>query len=136
MFGSGALIDFFKYIFVSAHFCFWRTLVFGSKRSSEGVFPPFSYIYYSHIYSYIYIFSYILGCPLIWKQSLIQCIYSKFSGNVLCVTDWSYHFLVFSSEKSDDSVSNLFILPWCVFFTYIMTLFILYASCLVFVYWL
>lgn len=111
---------FFKCIFISAHFCFWRTLVFGSKRSSEGVFPPFSYI--------------LVGCPLIWKQSLIPCIYSKFSGNVLCVTDWSYHFLVFSSEKSDDSVSNLFILPWCVFFTYIMTLFILYASCLMFVY--
>lgn len=114
------IVFFFKYIFVSAHFCFWRTLVFGSKRSSEGVFPPFSYI--------------LVGCPLIWKQSLIQCIYSKFSGNVLCVTDWSYHFLVFSSEKSDDSVSNLFILPWCVFFTYIMTLFILYASCVMFVY--
>lgn len=111
---------FFKCIFISAHFCFWRTLVFGSKRSSEGVFPPFSYI--------------LVGCPLIWKQSLIPCIYSKFSGNVLCVTDWSYHFLVFSSEKSDDSVSNLFILPWCVSFTYIMTLFILYASCLMFVY--
>lgn len=60
-------------------------------------FPPFSYI--------------LVGCPLIWKQSLIPCIYYKFSGNVICVTDWSYHFLVFSSEKSDDSVSNLFILP-------------------------
>lgn len=31
---------FLKCIFISAHFCFWRTLVFGSKRSSEGVFSP------------------------------------------------------------------------------------------------